>query len=194
MPDSTPLAAPPRLDPLEVGGVLTTVACVWLAAVNSVWNFPLGLLAAGFYLLVFGRARLYSDAGLQVAFLLLTGWGWYQWAQAGPGQPELPITHASLPELLALGAAAVAFAAAAGYLFRRYTNAALPYWDSSTTAVSLVAQVLLSQRQVENWYLWIAVDAVYVLMYWRRRLYLTSLLYAVLFGLAVYGLRQWQAA
>lgn len=188
--DLSPTA--PVTTPLEIAGVVTTIICVWLAAVNSVWNFPVAIVSCGCYLLVFARARLYSDAGLQLAFLLLGVWGWYQWAFAGTNQPELPIGHVALPEAVVLGAAALVFAAVAGFLFARYTNAALPYWDSSTTAISLAAQVLLSQRLLENWYLWIAVDVVYVLIYWRRRLYFTSALYVVLTGLAIYGLWQWQ--
>ncbi|GAC1603422.1 MAG: nicotinamide riboside transporter PnuC [Hymenobacter sp.] len=181
-------------DPLEVAGVLTGVACVWLAARNSVWNFPIGIVNGGLYLVVFGQARLYSDAGLQLAFIALLAYGWVKWVRGDAANDGPPLVISRTPRRLGLGlaAAGVLYAAGAGYLFSQHTNAALPYWDSSTTAISLAAQVLLARRHLENWLLWIGVDVAYVGMYWHRHLFLTSALYAVFLGLAVYGYWQWR--
>jgi nicotinamide mononucleotide transporter len=84
-----------------------------------------------------------------------------------------------------------AYALSAGYLFATHTDAALPYYDSTTTAISLVAQYQLSRRKIENWLLWIGVDVAYVGIYWHRGLALTSLLYAVYLALAAYGYWEW---
>ncbi|MGI4863881.1 MAG: nicotinamide riboside transporter PnuC [Janthinobacterium lividum] len=197
------VAAVRATDPLEVAGVVTGIICVWLAARSNIWNFPVAIVSCGFYLLVFTRSRLYSDAGLQLAFIGLAIYGWWAWLRrqrqdATPGpHPEaaepatLPITRTSAGLWTVLGGAGLVYALGAGYLFTRYTDAALPYYDSATTAVSLVAQYQLSRRKLENWGLWIAVDVVYVGMYWHRGLALTSLLYAVYLGLASYGGWEW---
>lgn len=187
-------AATQAADPLEVAGVVTGVACVWLAARNSIWNFPLAILNGGLYAAVFRQARLYSDAGLQLAFIALAIYGWAKWLRgtAVAAAPPLPITATPRRVAVWLGGAGLLFAAGAGFLFSRYTNAALPYWDSTTTAISLAAQALLSRRHIENWLLWIGVDVAYVGMYWHRDLYLTSALYAVFLVLATYGYWQWR--
>ncbi|MBD2767079.1 nicotinamide mononucleotide transporter [Hymenobacter sp. BT664] len=187
-------AAAQAANPLEVAGVVTGVACVWLAARNSIWNFPVGILNGGLYLVVFGQARLYSDAGLQLAFIVLLVYGWLKWLRgaAAPDAPALPITRTPRRVAVGLAAAGVLYAVGAGFLLHRYTNAALPYWDSTTTAISLVAQALLSRRNLENWLLWMGVDVAYVGMYWHRDLHLTSALYAVFLGLAAYGYWQWR--
>ena len=185
------VAAALTANPLETVAAATGVACVWLAARNAVWNFPVGIVSCGLYLLVFRQARLYSDAGLQVAFIVLNLYGWRQWQRRGAAA-ALPITGTSARLWAGLLAAATLYAVGAGYLFARYTNAALPYYDSATTAVSLVAQYLLSRRKIENWLLWIAVDVVYVRLYWHRDLVLTSGLYVFFLGLAAYGYWQWR--
>ena len=190
--------------PLEVAAVLTGVACVWLAARSHLWNFPVAIVSCGMYVVLFTEQRLYSDAGLQVAFIALAAYGWWAWlrrqrpAASPPGpHPEaatpvvLPITRTSAGLWGLLLVAGLAYAVLGGYLFARYTNAALPYYDSSTTAVSLVAQYQLSRRKLENWVLWLGVDVVYVGIYWNRGMALTSLLYAVYLGLAAYGFWQW---
>ncbi|NML67370.1 nicotinamide mononucleotide transporter [Hymenobacter sp. RP-2-7] len=191
-------------DPLEITAVLTGIACVALAARSVIWNFPVAIVSCGLYIVVFVRARLYSDAGLQLAFIALAAYGWWSWLQrrrplATPGphpeatEPQVaPITRTPARQWGLLLAAGAAYALGAGYLFARYTNAALPYYDSTTTAVSLVAQYQLSRRQLDNWLLWIGVDVVYVGLYWSRGLALTSLLYIVYLALAAYGYWQWR--
>lgn len=180
--------------PLETAGVLTGIACVWLAARNSVWNFPVSIISCGLYLFIFGQAKLYSDAGLQVAFIALALYGWVLWSRRPAAAQVAAVPISRTPGRLALGlaGAGLAYALVAGYLFANHTDAALPYWDSTTTAISLVAQVLLSRRNIENWLLWIGVDVAYVGMYWHRHLYLTSGLYIVFLGLAIYGYWQWR--
>lgn len=196
------LAAVRTTDPLEVAGVLTGIGCVWLAARSHIWNFPVAIVSCGLYLVVFTRARLYSDAGLQLAFIALAIYGWWAWLrrqrQSSPPGPHpepttvaLPITRTSAGLWAGLGGVGAAYALGAGYLFAHHTDAALPYYDSTTTAISLVAQYQLSRRKIENWLLWIGVDVVYVGIYWHRGLALTSVLYAVYLALAAYGYWEW---
>ena len=194
------VAAVRATNPLEVAGVLTGIVCVWLAARSNIWNFPVAIVSCGLYMVVFVRARLYSDAGLQLAFIALAAYGWWAWlrrrtATSGP-HPEatpvvLPITRTAAGLWVALLGAGATYALGAGYLFAHHTDAALPYYDSTTTAISLVAQYQLSRRKLENWLLWIGVDVVYVGIYWHRGLALTSLLYAVYLALAAYGYWEW---
>ena len=68
-------------DPLEIAAVLTGIACVWLAARSNIWNFPVAIVSCGLYIEVFREARLYSDMGLQLAFIGLAAYGWYAWVQ-----------------------------------------------------------------------------------------------------------------
>jgi len=37
------------------------------------------------YFVIFREARLYGEAGLQVFFFVVQGWGWLLWARAGDG-------------------------------------------------------------------------------------------------------------
>jgi nicotinamide mononucleotide transporter len=188
------VAAIRSASPLEVAAVLTGAACVWLAARNSIWNFPVGILNGALYAVVFWQSHFYSDAGLQLAFIALLVYGWAKWLRGAADASAAPLPITRTPPWLAVGLAAGAllYALGAGFLLSKRPEAALPYWDSSTTAISLAAQLLLSRRHLENWLLWIGVDVAYVGMYWHRHLYLTSGLYVVFLGLAAYGYWQWR--
>lgn len=192
------LAAVRATSRLETAGVVTAIVCVWLAARNSIWNFPVAIISCALYFILLLDQKIYSDAGLQIAFIGLAVYGWWVWlrqrqpvAGAPAAATELPITRTSAKLWGLLSGAAIAYAVGIGYILAHYTDATVPYYDSSTTAISLVAQYLLSRRKLENWLLWIGVDVVYVGIYWHRNLALSSLLYALLTGLALYGYLEW---
>ena len=73
----------------------------------------------------------------------------------------------------------------------RQAHDTAPFWDALTTALSLAAQWLLNSKQLENWYFWIAADAVYVPLYFAKALNLTGIVYALFLGMCLFGLRSW---
>ena len=178
---------------LEMGAVLTGFGCVWLAARESVWNFPLAIVSCVLYAVLFWQTHLYADGGLQGFFIALSGYGWYAWRYGGRDETQLGVTHVRGYEWLLSAAFTGLFTLGFGYYLRHHTDAALPYVDSFTTAGSLAAQYLLTRKRLENWLLWLLVDLVYVPMYWFKGLYISSLLYFLYLALAAYGYWQWRA-
>lgn len=175
----------------DAAGFATGAACVWLVVRNHVANWPLGLANNAFFLILFVDARLYADAGLQIVYFVLGMGGWYWWLRGGTDKTELPISRTPRREMWACVVAGFA-----GFvvltLVLRAVDGALPPVDAATTTASLVAQYLLTRKRLGNWWVWIAVDVVYVPLYLARDLPLTALLYVVFFGMCVTGLRRWQ--
>ncbi|MBC6990771.1 nicotinamide riboside transporter PnuC [Hymenobacter sp. BT491] len=178
--------------PLEWVAVLTGLACVWLAAKESIWNFPVAIFSCALYIVVYHRAQLYSDRNLQGIFIAMSLYGWYEWLYGGASKTELPVSRTRPAEWLWLMLAAAAYTVGFGYYLQHHTDAALPHWDSFTTAGSLVAQYQLTRKRLENWLLWIMVDIIYVPILWYKHLYPTSGLYAVYLVLAIYGYFEWR--
>ena len=175
----------------EIVAALFGVAGVWLSVRQNVWTWPVGIVNVAMYVVVFHAARLYADMGLQVIYIVLAVYGWYQWLHGGPGRSALPVTRGLPRQLLAAGAVGIAGAWGIGALLARHTNASLPYLDAALTSASLVAQWMATRKLLENWMVWIAADVVYIGMFVYKRLYPTAVLYAVFTGLAIVGYRQW---
>jgi nicotinamide mononucleotide transporter len=181
-----------EMSPYELAAAFFGIVAVWLTTLENVWCWPIGLVNVGLYVLVFYEAKLYADMGLQVIYVALLVYGWWQWLHGGNGQGTLTVSRTPSRALGLLAALGVAGAAVLGLTLYRHTDAALPFWDSSLTSFSLVAQWMQARKWIENWPLWIVVDVVYVGMYVYKKLYLTAGLYAVFIGLAVLGLVQWR--
>jgi nicotinamide mononucleotide transporter len=177
---------------LEALGFVTGALCVWLTVRENVWNFPLGLVNVAAFSVVFLRAELYADAGLQVVYFVLGILGWYWWLYGSEQASVLDIRRASMPELLATSAVGIGATFLLWELLSKFGSSA-SFWDALTTSMSLCAQWLLTRKRLENWWFWIVVDIIYVPLYLYKELCLTAILYAVFLCMATLGLLRWHA-
>jgi nicotinamide mononucleotide transporter len=178
---------------VELAGFLTTWIGIWLTTRRLVICWPVVLAADIFYLIVFFRANLISDAWLQVFFIAFTLYGWWNWARGVRKEGEVRVDPLSVRVWLGgLAAGAVGSVLLGEYM--QHHGAALPYMDAALAVYSLVASWWQARKHTANWWLWIAVDAVYIGEYVYKDLWLTAVLSAGLVLLAVLGLRDWQRA
>jgi nicotinamide mononucleotide transporter len=170
-------------------GVINVV----LVVRRSLWNYPFGLVMVALYFFVFLEAKLYSDALLQIFFLVVQLYGWWAWARAARAEDEGVEVGSLAPAQRWRWGGAIALAAALwGGLMAALTDAAAPFVDGGVAITSVGAQILQSLRRVESWWLWIAVDVVAIPLFLSRGLLLTAGLYALFLLLAIAGLIEWR--
>jgi nicotinamide mononucleotide transporter len=178
---------------LEIAGMAATVLGIWLTTRRLLICWPVVLLADFLYLVVFYQARLFSDALLQIFFVAFTLYGWWHWWRGIRQEGEVRVEPLGARGWIGGLAAGAAGAVLLGWLMVR-VGAALPHLDAALTSYSLVASWWQARKHIANWWLWIAVDAVYVGEYLYKDLRATALLYAGLVALAALGLRDWRRA
>ena len=176
---------------LEIIGVITGLACVYLAAKNNIWNWPIATISVTIYIFIFFETHLFADMGLQVYFFVVYLYGWYYWSNKPANEKKIPVAHITRKEVLLSAVAIVVFTFILGTLLK-YTTASFPYLDSFCTACSLVAQVFLARKVMENWLIWIFVDVIYVGVYIYKDLHLTAVMYAIYVGIAIMGYVDWR--
>lgn len=176
---------------LELISFVLVVITVVLNIRQVHWAWLFSIVSSATYGVVFYGARLYGDMALQGVFIAVSVWGWYQWLHGGRKHDPLPVTVSSRRLLAVSGVAwALGFLLIAAFLDHR-TDTDVPYPDGFLTAGSLVGQLLLSRKKVENWIVWIVVDVLYVGLYVYKGLTVTAVLYAMLVVLASIGLYVW---
>ncbi|MFC1859833.1 nicotinamide riboside transporter PnuC [Thermodesulfobacteriota bacterium] len=180
------------MDPVELFGVIFGFICVVLTIRQNIWCWPIGIVNVSLFLVMFYKVRLYADMGLQGVYIGLSVYGWYQWLHGGPGQSELSVSRIERGSALVLFLIGVTGTVVMGWGLSTYTNADLPYWDSSTTVMSLIAQWMLAKKILENWLVWISADILFIGIYYYKHLYLTCLLYFLFLVLATSGFFVWR--
>jgi nicotinamide mononucleotide transporter len=176
---------------LETAANAFVAAAIFLAGRNNVHTWWTGIVGCTLFALVFYEVRLYADVILQIFFVLTSIAGWYRWLHGNSGQ-ELDVRF-SKPSFLAI-CAALAVVAAAGYgaLLHAFTDAYAPFLDSMVLVFSMLGQILMMDRRVENWWAWLLVNTIAVPLYASRGLYLTGALYAGFWINAVVSLVRWR--
>jgi nicotinamide mononucleotide transporter len=177
--------------PLELISFALAVTTVLLNIRQNHWAWLFSIASSATYAVVFFDARLYGDSGLQLVFIAASIWGWWQWLR-GRGETKLVVTRLDRAgwgwALLGWGAGFLALS----WFLSTYTNTDVPHMDGFLTAGSLVGQLLLARKKVENWHVWVLVDVLYVGLYVFKDLHVTAVLYAVFVVLAVRGLGAWR--
>lgn len=179
------------IGPLEIAANAATGIAIFLAGRNNIHTWWIGIIGCTLFGVLFYQTNLYADVMLQLFFVVSSAIGWRQWLKGNHGA-ELPVTHAPLATLLWLAPVGLATTSAYGALLRYYTNAYAPFIDSAVLVFSVIAQLLMLQRRVENWPLWILVNTIAVPLYASRELYLTSFLYACYWVNAVVSWITWR--
>jgi nicotinamide mononucleotide transporter len=177
----------------EVLGFVTGGLCVLLAARRVIWNYPLGIANNVVFIGLFVSHALYADAGLQVVYLVLGVTGWVGWARRPALDERVAVAalpRRAVPVLVAAGLVGSAVLV----LVLRQTDSTTVVADATTTAVSLVAQVMLNRRWISSWFVWIAVDVAYVGLYLSKGLMITAALYVLFIAICALGYRTWRHA
>ena len=177
---------------VEILAALLGLVTVLLVVRRSIWNYPFALAMVSLYFFVFWDAKLYSDALLQIFFLVINLYGWWNWSHAPHVADGVKVEAMALPARVrwALGTAGASLVW--GFGMARFTDAVAPLADAAVAGISVTAQLLQSLRRVESWLLWIAVDVLAIGLYGWRGLYVTAALYALFLGMAVAGLIAWK--
>lgn len=176
---------------LEWVGTISGFICIYLAAKENIWNWPVSIISVVAYSFVFYEHQLYGDTGLQLYFLATAFYGWYFWLRKKKADNK-PIVRLTGRQWLLTGAAIVLLTFLLSFYLKKYTDTDVPYADAFCTAMSFTAQLLMTRKILQNWILWIIVDICYVPLYFHKHLALTAVLYFVLIILAFTGYLDWK--
>ncbi len=176
---------------VEIIAVVFGLIYIILAVKENIWCWPAGFIGTGTSIYLFWDGSLYMESALNVYYLLMAVFGWWQWQYGSSEKSTLAIRSLILKEHLAIVTLIAALTLLSGHLLSSNTDAALPYLDSFTTWSAVITTWMVARKILENWLYWIVINSASIYLYIDRGF----LLYAVLFGLylfiAVFGYRQW---
>lgn len=178
---------------VELLGAVLGFLYIFLSIRQHIFTWPVGLLTSALYVYVFLVSKFYADMLLQVYYVGVSIYGWYYWLKGNSNSnKQLTVSHTPLKLYLPLlGATLVLF-----FLFlfglKYYTDSPVPFGDSLTTALSIVATWMLARKYLEHWLIWIFVDFFSAFLYGFKGLWPTVILFLVYTVMAALGYRSWK--
>lgn len=183
---------------VELIGTVFGLISVYFASRANILTWSTGIINEAFLFILFFQVHLYADMFLQVYFFVVTIYGWYNWNTA---TIENKISAINSKARWITAVIIIVGSIISGLLIKNIhlylpnyfkIAASYPFTDSFVMLLSVVATVLLAKKKIENWHLWILVDAICVILYFKKGVYFLSLEYLIFFGLASYGLYNWK--
>jgi nicotinamide mononucleotide transporter len=178
---------------LEVAGVLISILYLVLSIKQNIWLWPVGIASSLLYILVFFNTKFYADMGLNGYYFFISIYGWINWSKSTNSKGNaLSVSNVGKVRALVLFLISVVIFFILGYVLDNYTDSPIPYWDSLTTAGSIVATWMLTKKILQHWIVWIIVDLLSMGLYIYRGLYPTTVLFFIYSTMAVIGYLQWK--
>jgi nicotinamide mononucleotide transporter len=173
---------------IESIAVFFSILYVILAAKQNIWCWVAAGISVILYIYICFTAQLYPETGLQIFYLMMAIYGYYNWNK-NDGNLQITQWNTGKHLLLILAGAIITFLM--GFYFATYTNSKMPIVDSFTTVFSIIATYMVTKKILENWLYWIVIDAISVYLYFNRELHLTSLLFIAYTIIAIIGYFTW---
>lgn len=180
---------------IELLGAILGILYIFFSIRQNILTWPTGLFTSVLYVIVFFQAKFYADMGLQVYYVFISIYGWYFWVKGKKpknNKLQVPVRVTDRKLQVILIVSSIALYIVILYILLNFTDSDVPYMDTLTTALSIVATWMLAKKYIGHWLIWIFVDAVSAGLYIYKGLWPTVILFAIYTVMAVLGYIEWK--
>lgn len=179
---------------IELLGAILGIAYIFFSIRQSILTWPVGLLTSLLYVWVFFVSKLYADMGLQMYYVAISIYGWYEWLFGNQTNhaESIKVSRINFRLGIILSIVSILLFFVIWFILKNYTDSSVPMADSLATALSIVATWMLARKILEHWLIWIFVDAFSIGLFWYKDLMPTVVLFVVYTVMAYIGYREWK--
>ena len=176
---------------MEITAVVFAISYLLLAVKQDVRCWYAAIFSSFLYFFIMMSANLYMEAYLQIFYIFMAIYGWFQWNKISEDRSKFIVRTWSIKQHLIVISSVISLAYISGSLLNIYTEAALPFIDALTTWGAIIATYMVAKKLLENWIYWFVIDSISVLLFMSRGLYLTSVLFFVYLIIIYFGYKSW---
>jgi len=184
---------------LEIFGVVTMLGYLYLEIKQKPQMWILGIISSFVYIFVNFSAKIYAVMLLNVYYVIISIYGFILWQKKSSGKDkkddvtnEISYTDLSWKLGIILLLITSLIYVLMVYVLKNYTDSPVSYKDSLVTSLSIVATWMLVKKIIQQWFVWIFVNAFFVYLYYTTELYLTAILFVIYTALSVVGYLNWK--
>lgn len=190
------LNSPDFLRTLDVTATILGLIYIWQEYNASIYLWLTGIIMPLVDIFLYYEAGLYADFGMAIYYTLAAIYGYLVWKfgkkrNQHEGE-EMPITRMKKKLWLPVTIAFLVTWAIIYWILITFTNSNVPITDSFANALSFVGLWALARKYVEQWLVWIVVDAVLAVLYLYKGIPFKAGLYALYVVIAIMGYYKWK--
>jgi nicotinamide mononucleotide transporter len=180
---------------LEIAGTILGLIYLYYEyrASSSLWI--VNILMSAIYVLIYFSEGIYALGCLSIYNILAAIYGIFMWKYSKTSdQKELPITSIPKKVLLNSSLVMVVLSAALVYILHKISDSGdLLYntLDGLASSATIISLYWLAKKYKEQWFGWIFVNFISVVLYLITGLYFTAVLYTLYIIVAVAGYKEW---
>ena len=174
-----------------VSGMLG-ICSVVLGAQGNILTFVFGFAQVVTYTYLCVVERFYAEIAINIYYFFTMIYGVYCWRRRlSDNTLQVQTRRLSRNIFPIMSVAILLLSVLTGWLLQRYTDDPQPYLDAFTTVPAIAAQILMVMAYREQWYLWLMVDVLALVMWLRAENYCMAAQYAFWCANCIYGYVQW---
>lgn len=179
---------------IELLGAILGILYIIFSIRQNLLTWPTGIITSLLYIVVFFQSALYAAMGLQVYYVLISIYGWILWLRGKKENSKslLPVQLVKRKLWIKIVAVSVIIYAVILFILLNFSDSDVPYMDSLTTSLSIVATWMMAKKYIEHWIIWIFVDVVSLGLYIHKNLWPTVVLFIVYTIMAFIGFVEWK--
>lgn len=171
---------------------LLGICSVVLSAQGNILTFVFGFGQVGTYTYLCVQERFYAEIALNIFYFVTMIYGVYVWKKRLQGDSwQIQTRRLQRKHVPLLLLSVSALSVLVGWFLQAYTDDPQPYLDAFTTVPAIVAQILMVLAFREQWYIWMMVDVLALVMWLRAGNYCMAAQYFFWCANCVYGYVQW---
>jgi len=185
---------------IEIFAVTTGLLYVYLQIRQNKTMWIVGFISSAVFVYVLFSAQIYAQMGIYVYYVFISVYGYLRWKRMEDGKlktnivetghaPSLRGQQKNIFVLIAIG---LFLSTIITIILSNFTDSPIPLIDGTIAGFSIVATWMVTQKIIQHWYFWMAINLACVVLYVSQNLYFTAGMFLVYFVMSIIGLKQWQ--
>ena len=178
---------------LQIVGTLLGLLYLWLEYKANIWVWIVGAIMPMVHGVLYLSSGIYADAAMQLYYVAAGIYGLCVWLRGSKREEKrVDIQFTPRKWIFSLVLVYLVLHVVLYFMLSEFTDSRVPFFDSMSTALSIVAMWMLSRKLVEQWLVWLVVDMISVGLYLYKGIPITAMLYTLYCALAVVGYMRWR--
>lgn len=180
--------------PLDIAGAAIGLVYIFSEYRANRWFWPASLLMSAFYAVIDFNAHYYANASICVYNFVMSIYGILVWRGLVQSKhhDERPITSCPKPVWKWIVLAVVLLSVVFWRVLLVLGESNYPVVDGISAALSVVGMVMCAQKWWQQWFCWMIVEPLMMVLFLCAGMYASAALYAVYEVFCILGVVRWK--